>query len=158
MKIIKLTQNQVALVDDEDYEYLSQWKWFAHYIKDTDSYYARRMEGKFPSRYMVHMSRVVVHTPDDMKCDHINHNTLDNRKQNLRNATISQNNTNARIYKNNKLGEKHIIQYYSKFRVQIYKDKKRVICETFDSLEQAKKFRDAILPKVHGEFFYTGER
>ncbi len=158
MKRISLTQEQFALVDDEDYEYLSQWKWFAHWTKCTNSFYARRMEGKFPDRYMVHMSRVVADTPDDMKCDHINHDTLDNQKHNLRNATISQNNMNSRVYKNNKLGEKHIIQYFSKFRVQIYKDKKRVVCETFDSLEQAKRFRDAMLPKVHGKFLFTGDK
>ena len=43
MKEIKLTQGKVALVDDDDYEYLNQFKWFAHKKKYT--YYAERMEG-----------------------------------------------------------------------------------------------------------------
>ena len=39
-KIIPLTQGKVAIVDDEDYEYLNQFKWYAD--KNTNTFYAAR--------------------------------------------------------------------------------------------------------------------
>lgn len=157
MKKIELTQGQYALVDDEDFDYLNQWKWFAHYSTITKSYYAQRNEGKHPNRFVVHMSRVVMNTPDGMRCDHKDHDTLNNQKYNLRNSTVSQNNMNSRVYKNNKLGEKHIMKTeYGCYRVQIYKDNKRVVCKDFRTLEDAKQARDNALKIYHGEFSFLG--
>jgi hypothetical protein len=49
MKEIQLTQGKVALVDDDDFDYLSQWKWYAHKPSTRDIYYAvrnrRKIEG-----------------------------------------------------------------------------------------------------------------
>jgi len=42
MQFIGLTQGQVAIVDDSDYEELSKYKWHAKWCKDTQSYYAIR--------------------------------------------------------------------------------------------------------------------
>lgn len=158
MKRIELTQDQYALVDDEDFEYLSQWKWFAHWSDFTQSFYAQRMDGKFPNRKVIVMARVIMNTPEGMKCDHKNHNTLDNRKNNLRNATNTQNNMNSRTYKNNKLEEKHICKLPDgRYKVQIYKGGKRVFSREFSTLESAISERDLQVQKFHGEFQYTGE-
>ena len=158
MKKLELTQGQYALVDDEDYDYLMQWKWFAHWSNITKSYYAQRNEGKIPNRSVVHMSREVMKTPKDMRCDHKNHDTLNNQKYNLRNVTRSQNGMNSRVYKNNELGERNIIKtLWNTYRVQIYKDKKRVFCKAYKSLDEAIAARDSIISKIHGEFVYTGE-
>jgi hypothetical protein len=159
MREIQLTQGQIALVDDEDYEYLSQWKWFAHWSDYTQSYYAHRMDGKFPNRKVVIMARELMRTPKGMKCDHINHDTLDNQKENLRNVTDTQNNMNSRTYKNNKLGEKNICMLPDgRYKLQIYKNNKRVVCKEFSDLVSAISERDEQLKKFHGEFAYTGEK
>jgi hypothetical protein len=98
MKEIKLSQGKVALVDDEDYDYLNQWKWYAN--RDGYNYYAVRVAITNGCRQRIWMHRVIMKTPDDMVCDHIYHNGLDNRKFieingvtkcNLRNCTQASN-------------------------------------------------------------------
>jgi hypothetical protein len=91
MKEIQLTRGQFALVDDADYEWLNQWKWFAQ--KHKDSYYAARTrsETETVTRGIILMHRVIMDTPDDMQVDHINHNGIDNQRLNLRNCTQQEN-------------------------------------------------------------------
>ena len=60
MKEIKLTQGQVALVDDEDYELVSQYKWYARYNKDTQSYYALRNMNSVQGRHTLFMHRFIM--------------------------------------------------------------------------------------------------
>jgi len=93
VKEIKLTQGQVTIVDDEDFEELNQYKWTAHNAtkKDkSDYFYAIRCVNK----KMIRMHRVLMNPPDDMQIDHINRNPLDNRKENLRICTHSVNQRN----------------------------------------------------------------
>ena len=90
MKEIPLTQVYVALVDDEDDEWLSNWKWFAARNRSSAPAVAVRNENK----RVVYMHRQIMNTPAEMVTDHINHNTLDNRRCNLRVCTNSENCTN----------------------------------------------------------------
>jgi len=89
MKEIKLTQGKVTLVDDEDYEYLNQWKW--HTVRKRNIFYAERRLSKVHKQKIIIMHRVIMKTPSNLTVDHINHNGLDNRKINLRNCTNQQN-------------------------------------------------------------------
>ena len=88
MKEIRLTQNKVAIVDEEDYEWLSQYKW--HYHKG----YAARTCRQTGKKRTVYMHREIMNTPRGLVTDHINGNRLDNRKANLRICTRAQNNMN----------------------------------------------------------------
>ncbi|WP_215832281.1 hypothetical protein [Pelorhabdus rhamnosifermentans] len=70
----------VALVDDEDYEWLKQYKWYARYDPKMKSYYAKRayktIDGKNTSLYM---QREILNIKDRLiHVDYKNHNTLDN--------------------------------------------------------------------------------
>ena len=99
IKIIKLSNGNRVIVDAEDFDYLSQWKWH-HY---TGGYAARtKRTGDRIRQYLMH--RIVNNTPPDMKTDHINRNKSDNRKCNLRTCTPSQNNFNKNISKKNTSG------------------------------------------------------
>jgi len=96
MKEIQLTQGQKAIVDDDLYDMLNCWKWSARWDKHTKSFYAKRnikRDGKWEN---ISMARVVLHLRkgDGYQVDHINHQTLDNRKENLNVVTNRQNQQN----------------------------------------------------------------
>ena len=75
MKTISLTKNRVTLVDEDDYEYLNQFTWYC-----TSSKYAARK----PRSGIIYIHRLIMDCPLNLFVDHINHDTLDNRKENLR--------------------------------------------------------------------------
>lgn len=158
MKEIQLTQGQVALVDDEDYEYLNQWKWQARLDTKSGSYYAIRTEGTKPFHKTVYLAREIMNTPKNLECDHVNHNTLDNRKNNLRNVTHSQNSKNRRLRSDNELKEKCISRHGTGFRVQVYVDSVAVFNKTFNGTDklqafnEAKRARDMAIRDYHGKF------
>lgn len=78
MKKIKLTQDKTALVDDDDYEYLSQWKWSLQ--RGYNKYYsARYFDGKY-----IYMHRLIISAKKGEYVDHIDNNGLNNQKLNLR--------------------------------------------------------------------------
>ncbi|MEN6335263.1 MAG: AP2 domain-containing protein [Phycisphaerales bacterium] len=91
---IPLTQNRFAKVDPEDYVWLSQFRWCCKANRDTC--YAIRHIQEHGRTKRIHMHRQIMNTPNEMICDHKNHNGLDNRRLNLRNCTIEQNNANRR--------------------------------------------------------------
>ena len=108
---IPLTQNQVALVDDDDYAIVSAHKWHAN--GRPGSYYAksafRNNDGIWT---VVLMHRILMGLPDGVLVDHVNGNTLDNRRINLRPASLFQNQHNRGANTNNKSGFKGV--YFDK--------------------------------------------
>lgn len=94
MKEIKLTKNQIALIDNEDYELISRYTWYAE--KDNNTYYARTDLYKFLGRHKkVSMHRFLMNAKEGQFIDHINSNGLDNRRENLRFCTKQQNHFNT---------------------------------------------------------------
>ena len=92
MKRIPLTQGKYALIDNDMFGYLNQWKWYAH--KSGFTYYAERHE---ENRKTIIMHRVIMKAKKGQISDHRNCDGLDNRRKNLRFATRSQNGQNQRI-------------------------------------------------------------
>ena len=100
MKLIELTQGQVAIIDDEDFERLNKHKWFAMRNPKNEDFYAVRNIKKDGGGYkIILMHREIMNAPKGMMVDHIHHNTSDNRKSNLRICTSSQSVMNRRKYK-----------------------------------------------------------
>jgi len=147
MKQIPLTQGKFAIVDDEDFEYLNQWKWTAQ--KKPNGFYAYRTAGKPRKRIFMHA--LLVSVPEGMQCDHKNLDTLDNQKKNLRIATRSQNMANRRV-PYNKTGERCIQKRNSGYQVKIKKDNKWAYTKSFLTLEGAIKARNVMIELIHGEF------
>ena len=83
MRKIKLTQGKFALVDDEDYIYINQYRWCYNAHNNTAM---SRIKSK-----LVDMHRVIMSTPKGMDTHHKNHNSLDNRKMNLQICTHAEN-------------------------------------------------------------------
>ncbi len=126
MKTIKLTQNREAIVDDGDYEFLSRFKWYAKVYGSgsNELWYAYRdftnadrkiLAENFPTLYInksgcTPMHRVIAEAQKGQDVDHINHNGLDNRCDNLRKCTRSENSQNKRLRSDSKSGFKGVYE------------------------------------------------
>jgi hypothetical protein len=97
MKLIKLTRGKFAKVDDADYEWLNQWKWCTK--KSWNTFYARRQTIINGKKKTIIMHRLIMNTPSDLQVDHIDHDGLNNQRNNLRNCTNQQNSLNRNSYK-----------------------------------------------------------
>lgn len=157
MKVIELTQGRVAIVDDEDFEYLAQYRW--HYANkaggDEYSGYAVRAPARVQrgvSLKKLSMHREIMKTPEGMQCDHVNGNKLDNRRCNLRNATNSQNRHNVGPYKNNKFGLKGVSKKRDKFQAQIMVNYVPKFLGSFDTPQQAHEAYRIAATELHKEF------
>ena len=102
MKKIKLSNNQFALVDDRDFEYLNQWKWSFDGRYATRSKHIRLDKNEYKSK-KIYLHRLLVDKSYGV-IDHINLDSLDNRRSNLRVTTVSANIRNGKLRKNNKSG------------------------------------------------------
>lgn len=102
MKRIKLTQGQFVLVDNEDFEWLDQYKWSTYKSRSSNCYAKRQAPRTNGKRYTIQMSRCILGlTPGDKReADHINHDTLDNRRSNLRVCSRQQNCMNRKSRQN----------------------------------------------------------
>jgi len=87
MKRIPLTQGKFAIVDDKDFESLSQHKWFA--LETKYSWVAARKITVDGKQIKVYMHRVIMNAPRGTRVTHIKHNELDNRKENLKMTEIN---------------------------------------------------------------------
>jgi len=147
MKEIKLTQGQVALVDDEDFEYLNQFKWHAKRQR-TGIYYAHRYSSIAPKRISMHSDIITI--PNGLMADHIDHNGLNNQKYNLRTCTKQQNcmnrvNVGAVKYRGVRIR-------YNKYETRITFNGVSYNLGRFNILEDAAKAYDAKAKELFGEF------
>ena len=153
MKKIQLTQNKYALVDYEDYEKINKYNW--QVSKNKRSYYATR-KNKNKSRIIMH--RILINCPENLQVDHINGNGLDNRKENLRICTTSQNAKNKRLNKNNTSGFKGVIwcKHHKKWLARICVDRKLKFLGYFIKINDAKEAYIKASKQYHKEFSNCG--
>ena len=155
MKIIYTNKNEEILVDDEDYDFLSQWTWRivargyagrTSYVKSTKS----RVSIEYMHRRILGLERGV-----RLCVDHINGNRLDNRRENLRICTNSQNGFNRGTTVQNKSGYKGVIQEKKtgKWRAAIRANGKVKHLGTFDDPASAHAAYCKAGEELHGPFF-----
>ena len=155
-RCIPLTQGKYAIVDPEDYERLSKYKWYAK--KCGKTFYASRTvwTGKNNKRINITMHRQILNPPYPLVVDHINHNGLDNRKANLRPATRTQNNMNRLCVKRKGSPSKYkgVIwhKHTKRWNVQICYNGKRKTIGYFDNEIEAATAYDEAAKKNHGDF------
>ena len=101
MREVPLTQGYVALVDDEDWELVSQYSWSVDKSGKRRTQYAQtafkvKIEGRMLKvTKKISLHRFLMNPPDGMEIDHINGDGLDNRRANLRLATREENARNT---------------------------------------------------------------
>ena len=172
--IAKIELNRVqgdnfwVIIDLEDLEKVINfpYTWFAKYSVGLGGYYATS------SKYLPEIKRaktVLMHqyimgiedTTKKVNVDHKNHNTLDNRKANLRIINVSQNSRNRETKnKNNKSGYRNVSwsNREQKWKVQLQINGKNKVLGLFqkDELEKAGKFAKEMRAKYYGEYAGMG--
>lgn len=151
-RTIPLTQGKAAVVDAEDFESLSRYKWAYH-----SNGYAYRSERKNGKTVSVLMHRVVAGTPDDLITDHINGDKLDNRRANLRACTYTQNLGNASLRSNNTTGYKGVTWDKSRgrWRARVNVDGREYHLGRFETRDEAVRAYDARARELFGEYAKT---
>ena len=145
---------EYALVDDEDFEWLNQWKWYAHKGTAPGLLYVVRKISMNGKRIRVFMHRAVLDLKKGEICDHKNRNGLDNRRKNLRRCTHAQNSANCRSHLGatsqyrgvywHKTGRRWVAQAASKGKIYYlgcFKDEK-----------EAALAYNKMAESIHGEF------
>lgn len=154
MKRVKLTQNKYAIVDDGDFRRLSIHKWVAHQCQKGHWYASTslKFDGKYRTIYM-HRYILGLNIGDFRKTDHINHSTLDNRRENIRKCTSSQNNRN-RIPRKGSSIYKGVCwdKYHKKWQSRIRINRKTIVLGYFDLEKEAASTYNEAAKKHYREF------
>lgn len=158
MREIPLTRGLIALVDDEDYEWLSQWKWHV----DEDNYVKRNVttstKPRRQTRVLMHREILGLKSDDSREGDHENLNRLDNQRSNLRICTRSQNEFNKGPRKDCKSGYRAVNFYKRTGRwvARIQVEGKRKYLGSYPTPEEAHAAYAKAAREFHGEFMFAG--
>ena len=153
--IMKLTQGQKTIFDFEDFDRVIEHTWYAIYNPNTQSYYAVAHINK----KIIYLSNFIMkHTPTrKLTVDHINGDTLDNRKINLYITNFTNQNLNKRpIHKNNTSGTKRIYLQKSNekwvvdLRTKFYKETKSFSIKKYG--EEAKQLAEKYMKEIEKKY------
>ena len=144
-KLIPISNGLFVKVDNEDFNRVKDINW-----TNNGSNYAR-------NKKIGYMHRFIIDCPVDMVVDNINHNTLDNRKSNLRICTHQENLMNQSIQNNTYSKYKGV--YWNKinknWNSRICFQYKNINLGSFDSEVEAAKAYDKKAKELFGEFYLT---
>ncbi|WP_368859199.1 HNH endonuclease [Cohnella sp. GbtcB17] len=148
-KYIQLTQGRVAIVDDEDFKWLSQFSWCYH-----QSGYAMRGARVNGRNQTYRMHRQIMDAQAGTEIDHINGNRLDNRKSNLRVTDRQQNSFNTRSRKGSLSNYKGVGWFArdGKWRARIMLDRKEIHLGLFDTEHEAAEAYNREAVRLFGQY------
>ena len=131
-----------CLIDIEDIQKVNKFKWAVRFDKGINNYYVHTGICNDIATTLLH--RFIMNCPNGKVIDHINHNTLDNRKSNLRICSHQKNMQNRRLQKNNKSGITGIsyIKDANRWRARIKHNNMDIDLGRFSSFEDAKSARE----------------
>jgi hypothetical protein len=163
VKLLPISKGEFTKVDDELYEFVSQWKWYL----DSKGYAARGIyyytESGQQKHKVVRMHREVLAYVglllSNQQVDHINHDKLDNRLFNLRVATAAQNTCNQGLKANNKSGYKGVWfnKTTGKWIAKIKVSGRTITLGRFLTGEDAACAYNKAALEYHGEYAYLNK-
>lgn len=157
MKLIPLSQGEFAIIDDDDYDDASYFKWYCRKYKGTDRKYAITSIWNGKSYFKVYLHNFIsgVKHPD-----HKNNNGLDNRKENLRIATHADNSRNRSMDRKNTSGLKGVSfhKHTKKWRATLSINNRSVSLGFYDDKIHAAKVYDGISMLIFGQFAKTNRQ
>ena len=153
MKEVILTQGKIALIDDEDFLVVSQYKWFYGKINETLGYAFRAatIDGK---RHLISLHRFILNPPNDKEIDHKNGIGVDCRKENLRIVTHAENMRNHKMHKNNMSGFRGVCWHKGRGKYDSYikvNGKTKHLGYSASITEAVIKYNEGAI-RYHGEF------
>ncbi|MGB8422197.1 HNH endonuclease [Paraburkholderia sp.] len=152
MKLINLSKGFVAMVDDYDFEDLSQFPWHV----TAQGYAARTTPRPNQTQEKMHRRIMSLKQGDPLQVDHINGDRLDNRRSNLRICSGTQNMQNQRIHCDNKSGYKGVRWCpwsKKKWMASIQANRgHQIYLGYYDTAEEAHEVYCLAADMLHGEF------
>lgn len=159
MKVIELTRGKKAIVDDEDYEKVTNFSWHFNPNGYAESYFVDQETGK---TICIRMHRMIMGAEKNQMIDHVNGNGLDNRKENLRFCTRSQNAVNSKLNKNNSSGFKGVCRAKNStakiWKAQVQTKRKPIYLGLFENPIDAARAYDETIERIFGEFALTNKK
>ncbi len=158
-KDIPLTQGYVAIVDDGDYQELAQYKWYAHRVTGGDFYAVRNTPTINGKRLKVKMHRQILGAMPTEQVDHRSHDTLDNRRANIRKCTRSQNQANREKKRGCASRHKGVTRRKdsTRWRARIKHQGRWHRLGTFDDERDAARAYNVAALEYFGEFAFLNE-
>lgn len=141
-----------VLVSDEDYEWISKLNWTISRQPNGNIYIQHWKKGK-----CYYMHRMILDAPKGKYVDHINRNTLDNRRENIRIVTHADNMRNTDLRKSNSSGFRGVYQEKDgrkkMWRVEVRQPngKTKWLCACYTKEEAGKKW-DEYMKKTYPLF------
>lgn len=145
--MISLSQGLDAEIDDEDWEKVKNYKWFAHVRPKRTYAVSSSIKGK-----TIYMHRLILSAPENMEVDHKDGDGLNNRRDNLRFATSKQNNANAYRAQNVSGYVGVNVTPAGRWQARARKGGTRYHIGVFDTAEEAARAYDAWTLAEYGEF------